>query len=69
MIARGLSDFLIHGKTTPWDHSPIDLLCREAGGYAAMLDDEQSFQINLSAPFMAASTKSGWKNLQRAIWF
>ena len=27
----------MHGRATPWDHAPVDLLCREAGGHAAMI--------------------------------
>lgn len=68
LIASGLSDFLIHGRATPWDHAPIDLLCREAGGYAAMLEDKSRFEVNMTTPFMAASSKVGWAALRERVW-
>ncbi len=68
LIASGLSDFMIHGRATPWDHAPIDLLCRESGGYAAMLEDRSHFEVNMTAPFMAASSEVGWVKLRERIW-
>ena len=68
LIASGEDDFLIHGNSTPWDHAPVDLLCREAGGYAAVLDNGERFHASIAAPFMAASSQEGWKALQQAVW-
>ncbi|MDC0649655.1 inositol monophosphatase [Candidatus Puniceispirillum sp.] len=68
LIASGDEDFLIHGNSTPWDHAPVDLLCREAGGYAAMLPDESRFHVAMKAPFMAVSSKVGWNRLRDAVW-
>ena len=68
LIASGKEDFLIHGNSTPWDHAPVDLLCREAGGYAAMLDNGERFHARMSTPFMAASSHEGWKALFNAVW-
>ena len=68
LIASGDEDFLIHGNSTPWDHAPVDLLCREAGGYAAMLCDESRFHVAMKAPFMAVSSQAGWNRLRDAVW-
>ena len=68
LIASGDEDFLIHGNSTPWDHAPVDLLCREAGGYAAMLRDESRFHVAMKAPFMAVSSHAGWNRLREAVW-
>jgi fructose-1,6-bisphosphatase/inositol monophosphatase family enzyme len=68
LIASGDEDFLIHGNSTPWDHAPVDLLCREAGGYAAMLRDESRFHVAMKAPFMAVSSQAGWNCLRDAVW-
>jgi fructose-1,6-bisphosphatase/inositol monophosphatase family enzyme len=68
LIASGDEDFLIHGNSTPWDHAPVDLLCREAGGYAAMLRDESRFHVAMKAPFMAVSSQAGWNRLRDAVW-
>jgi fructose-1,6-bisphosphatase/inositol monophosphatase family enzyme len=67
-IANGEEDYLIHGNSTPWDHSPVDLLCRMAGGHARMLDNQVSFHASLAAPFMAVSSYQGWKSLEKAVW-
>jgi len=68
LIANGEEDFLIHGNSTPWDHAPVDLICREAGGYAAMLHDESRFNVAMKAPFMAVSSAAGWHRLRGAVW-
>ncbi len=68
LIASGEEDFLIHGNSTPWDHAPVDLLCREAGGYAAVLDNSERFNASIALPFMAASSEEGWKVLRQAVW-
>ncbi|MDA8717054.1 inositol monophosphatase [Alphaproteobacteria bacterium] len=68
LIASGDEDFLIHGNSTPWDHAPVDLLCREAGGYAAMLCDESRFHVAMKEPFMAVSSQAGWNRLRDAVW-
>ena len=69
LIASGEADFLIHSCSTPWDHAPVDLLCREAGGYAAMLDDGAPFHASQhKAPYMAASSRAGWDRLCKSVW-
>ena len=68
LIANGEEDFLIHGNSTPWDHAPVDLICREAGGHAAMLHDESRFHVAIKAPFMAVSSATGWRQLRSAVW-
>ena len=68
LIANGEEDYLIHGNSTPWDHAPVDLLCRMAGGYAGMLDGQERFHASIAGPFMAASSCQGWKALQKVLW-
>ena len=68
LIANAEEDFLIHGNSTPWDHAPVDLLCRMAGGHAGMLGNQDRFHASMTAPFMAASSYQGWKALEQAIW-
>ena len=67
-IAEGTADFLIHGRATPWDHAPVDLLCREAGGHAAMVTGAKPFNAVDNGPIMAASSLVGWQQLHRHIW-
>lgn len=67
-IAEGKEDFLIHGRATPWDHAPVDLLCRESGGHVAMVSNAKAFNALDKGPIMAASSLVGWQNLQRHVW-
>ena len=67
-IAEGREDFLMHGQATPWDHAPVDLLCREAGGHAAMINGAKPFNAVENGPIMAASSLIGWQRLHRHIW-
>ena len=67
-IAEGEEDFLMHGRATPWDHAPVDLLCREAGGHAAMVTTTKPFNAVNDGPIMAASSLFGWQELHRHVW-
>lgn len=67
-IARGDSHFLFHGSCTAWDHAPVDLLCREAGAYAAMVGDEQPFTADRTEPFLVTPTRSDWHNFRDKVW-
>ena len=67
-IAEGKDDFLIHGCSTPWDHSPVDLLCREAGGYSAMVNDAGRFHVSEKGPIMVTASAASWRCLYDYIW-
>jgi len=67
-IADGKEDFLMHGRATPWDHAPVDLLCREAGGHAAMALDAVPYNAAYDGPIMAASSRHGWEHLHDHVW-
>ena len=67
-IAEGTEDFLMHGRATPWDHAPVDLLCREAGGHVAMVTGAKPFNAVDDGSIMAASSLVGWQQLHRHIW-
>ncbi len=67
-IARGDSHFLFHGKCTAWDHAPVDLLCREAGAFAAMIADEQPFTADRTEPFLVTPTRRDWHDFRDTVW-
>lgn len=67
-LAAGDIHFIMHGTCTPWDHAPVDLLCREAGAYAGMSVDGRPFNAAYNEPFMVAASKSLWNQLNREIW-
>ena len=52
-------------QVTPWD-SQLDLLCREAGGFAAGLAG-QRFHLGFDGAFMVASSIR-WECVRAAIW-
>ena len=67
-IAAGRQQFLLHSRCTPWDHAPVDLLCREAGGHSAMLDDRAAFNGRFASPLMIAPNEASWEALYRHVW-
>jgi len=62
-IASGTQNFLFHATCTPWDHAPVDLLCREAGAHAAMLGDGARYNAVLSGGLLVASCRTSWQRL------
>ena len=67
-IASGRQQFLLHSLCTPWDHAPVDLLCREAGAHAAMIDDDVAFNAEYERAFMIAPDRQAWQSLRDRIW-
>ena len=67
-IAAGRQQFLLQSSCTPWDHAPVDLLCREAGGHSAMLNDGGAFNGSYAAPLMIAPDRASWQALYDRVW-
>ena len=67
-IAEGEEDFLMHGRATPWDHAPVDLLCRESGCHAAMVATGAPYHTGNSGPFMITANKEIWDHLACPLW-
>ena len=64
MLASNETQFVFHGRVTPWDHSPLDLIIKEAGGCVYMLNDQTEFNIFSEGPILAASNDQIWKNIR-----
>ena len=47
-IASGAQNFLFHATCTPWDHAPVDLLCREAGAHSAMMTSGAPYNATMA---------------------
>jgi len=62
-IASGSLDFLLHGTCTPWDHAPVDLLCREAGAHAGMVSGGHAYNAASAGAFMIAPNPQSWQAL------
>ena len=65
MLASNETQFVFHGRVTPWDHSPLDLIIKESGGCVYMLNDKTEFNIFSEGPILAASNDQIWKNIRR----
>ena len=68
LIAAGAEDYMLHGNCTPWDHAPVDLLCREAGGHSAMVTDGARYRAGHAGPYMVAASQQIWNDLEARIW-
>ena len=64
MLASNETQFVFHGRVTPWDHSPLDLIIKESGGCVYMLNDQTEFNIFSEGPILAASNDQIWKNIR-----
>ena len=67
-IASGRQHFLFYSPCTPWDHAPVDLLCREAGAHAAMIEDGAAFNADYERGFMIAPDRQAWDSLRERVW-
>ena len=64
MLAKNQLQFIFHGRVTPWDHSPLDLIIREAGGFVYMARDKKLFNIRSAGPILAASNMNLWNEIR-----
>ena len=64
MLASNETQFVFHGRVTPWDHSPLDLIIKESGGCVYMLNDKADFNIFSRGPILAASNDQIWENIR-----
>ena len=64
MLAKNQTQFLFHGRVTPWDHSPLDLIIREAGGVVYMIKNKEKFNLNSKGPILAASNHEIWDHIK-----
>ena len=64
MLASNETQFVFHGRVTPWDHSPLDLIIKESGGCVYMLNDKTEFNIFSEGPILAASNDQIWKSIR-----
>jgi fructose-1,6-bisphosphatase/inositol monophosphatase family enzyme len=64
MLANNETQFLFHGRVTPWDHSPLDLIIRESGGFVYMAKNKKNFRLNSQGPILAASNDFIWNSIK-----
>ena len=67
MLAKNEIQFIFHGRVTPWDHSPMDLITKEAGGCVYMAIDKGKFNIKSKGAILATSNIQIWNNIRDLI--
>ena len=67
LLAQGHVDFCLGVDPEPWDHAAGVLLCRQAGGYAAMLDGAPYSAACRSGYLMAAPSPDCWARLAERL--
>ena len=67
MLANNEIQFVFHGRVTPWDHSPMDLITKEAGGCVYMAINKGKFNIKSKGSILAASNFQIWNNIRDLI--
>ena len=68
LIALGEHDFLMHAKTTAWDHTPVDLMAREIGAVSYSLPRGAAFSPSCDDAILIAPDKESWQRLANHIW-
>ncbi len=67
MLAKNEIQFIFHGRVTPWDHSPMNLITKEAGGCVYMAINKGAFNIKSKGSILAASNVQIWNNIRDLI--
>lgn len=69
LAASGGCHFIVYGKLTAWDHAPGVLICQEAGGYAAFLEDAAIYDpIREEGTLILAPDAESWGKLADALF-
>ena len=67
MLANNEVDFIFHGRVTAWDHSPMTLITKEAGGEVLMFNNASKFTVFSKGPILAAKNIEHWKNVKSKL--
>lgn len=67
MLATGAMSFCLNDSLKPWDHAAGVLIHSEAGGYAAILDDEAYRPTMTAGHLLAAPDKETWADIRQAL--
>ncbi|MNL50674.1 Inositol monophosphatase family protein [compost metagenome] len=70
MMATGATDFCLSAQLRPWDHVAGELIFREAGGYAAMLEDGAAYAPEMArGHLLCARGRRQWDRLRKDFAF
>jgi len=68
LIALGEHDYLMHSKTTSWDHTPVDLMAREVGAISLSLPTADAYSPTCDDALLIAPDEECWYALATHIW-
>lgn len=63
LLATGAADFILSSNLNSWDHAAGVLLCQQAGGKSAMLDDTAYNAAMTSGYLLSASCETVWNDV------
>ena len=67
MLAKNEIHFIFHGRVTPWDHSPMDLITKESGGSVYMAINKSEFNLKSKGSILASCDIKNWDNIRDLI--
>ena len=67
MLANNEVDFIFHGRVTPWDHSPMSLIIKEAGGEVLMFNNASTFNVFSKGPILASKNIEHWNHVKEKL--
>ena len=67
LCSLGLIDFIYHKKLTPWDHSPLDILCRSSGCKVSLAPENKSFNLISKGNLLVTNQINNWKKIYNYI--
>lgn len=67
-MASAKQDYLFHGRCNPWDHFPVDIICRTAGMIVRHLPEDSGYDPLLRSALLVAPDRPSWQALADHIW-
>lgn len=69
ILAEGSLDFSMSGPLKPWDHAAGELIYREAGGFAAMVDTMTPYRPDMTeGRLLLARSREAWREIHEALF-
>lgn len=68
-LIRGLRDFGLYSRCSPWDHAAGILMLREVGGRAVYLDNREPYvpRMTQGRPLLTTATEVDWNSISGAF--
>ncbi|KNX36252.1 inositol monophosphatase family protein [Luteipulveratus halotolerans] len=66
-LVTGGTDYIVYGRTKPWDHVPGTLLTREVGGYVAHTDGSPYLPADMHGALLVAAGPEAFEKVQALL--